>query len=414
MPLSESARPFAALAALAVLYSLLAFLRLRAVARSVTRAAPAPAPIGRRCGAARHRRRLRRRVAARAGDPRRFHPAGGCATGLRRLLPAALSQPNPAQDPDRGRRQRPQRVEQTHRADAGRERRRQSGDPRRHVAASARGARPRRGLRRGRHPARDRARRAQGHHRPYSDLRRCHLPVHLQNLGQRYRSRDQHAVLRARGWRRAHGRQPGQGDARVGESGRHSAAADLQPGRRLWQLHRAGGLRADPAADAAGRRVAADGGRAGAAGRWSIRERARPRRRAPDHLSAGARALFHRAAALLRIFHAWPAAAIVCARFAIRPRDKLHGPGGRRLVQAPGDPDPDLPRHQPAAAIPDGFLLAARGDPQVGAGRGLHLPVGFRDRRHRSHQSAGRQPCGRWFAIGAGSGASRSSISRSR
>jgi ABC-2 type transport system permease protein len=44
LPLSESARPFAALAALAVIYSLLALLRLRAVARSVTRSAPAPAP----------------------------------------------------------------------------------------------------------------------------------------------------------------------------------------------------------------------------------------------------------------------------------------------------------------------------------------------------------------------------------
>ena len=39
LPLSESARPFAALATLATLYSLLAFLRLRAVARSVTRSA---------------------------------------------------------------------------------------------------------------------------------------------------------------------------------------------------------------------------------------------------------------------------------------------------------------------------------------------------------------------------------------
>jgi ABC-2 type transport system permease protein len=44
LPLSESARPFAALATLAVLYSLLAFLALRMVARSMTRAAPAPAP----------------------------------------------------------------------------------------------------------------------------------------------------------------------------------------------------------------------------------------------------------------------------------------------------------------------------------------------------------------------------------
>jgi ABC-2 type transport system permease protein len=44
LPLSESARPFAALATLAVLYSLLAFLALRMVARSMNRAAPAPAP----------------------------------------------------------------------------------------------------------------------------------------------------------------------------------------------------------------------------------------------------------------------------------------------------------------------------------------------------------------------------------
>ena len=68
-----------------------------------------------------------------------------------------------------------------------------------------------------------------------------HIPVYadatylfiFRTLGKRYRSCDQHAVLRARGWWRAHGRQPGQGDARVGKSGRHSAAANLQPGRRL-------------------------------------------------------------------------------------------------------------------------------------------------------------------------------------
>jgi ABC-2 type transport system permease protein len=44
LPLSDSARPFAALATLAVLYSLLAFLRLGAIAPSITRSAPAPAP----------------------------------------------------------------------------------------------------------------------------------------------------------------------------------------------------------------------------------------------------------------------------------------------------------------------------------------------------------------------------------
>ena len=60
--------------------------------------------------------------------------------------------------------------------------------------------------------------------------------------------------VRARGGRRAHRWQPRQGDARRREPGRHPAAADLQPGRRLCELHRAGGLRADPAADAPDRR----------------------------------------------------------------------------------------------------------------------------------------------------------------
>src|SRR6516162_4485499 len=44
LPLSESACPFAALAALAVLYALLALVRLRSVAGSMTQSAPAPAP----------------------------------------------------------------------------------------------------------------------------------------------------------------------------------------------------------------------------------------------------------------------------------------------------------------------------------------------------------------------------------
>jgi ABC-2 type transport system permease protein len=44
LPLSDSARPFAALATLAALYTLLAVLRLRAIAGSTPRAAPEPAP----------------------------------------------------------------------------------------------------------------------------------------------------------------------------------------------------------------------------------------------------------------------------------------------------------------------------------------------------------------------------------
>ena len=45
LPLADSARPFAALAALATIYSLLAMLRLRSIARSRASAAPAPEPI---------------------------------------------------------------------------------------------------------------------------------------------------------------------------------------------------------------------------------------------------------------------------------------------------------------------------------------------------------------------------------
>jgi ABC-2 type transport system permease protein len=45
LPLAESARPFAALAALATIYSLLAMLRLRSIARRGASAAPAPEPV---------------------------------------------------------------------------------------------------------------------------------------------------------------------------------------------------------------------------------------------------------------------------------------------------------------------------------------------------------------------------------
>ena len=230
---------------------------------------------------------------------------------------------------------------------------------------------------------------------------------------QRHRGRDQYAVVRARRGRRAHRRQPGQGDARVGEPGRHPAAADLQPGRRLCQLHRAGGLRADPAADAADRRRDADRRGAGAGGRRRVRERARPRHRAPDHLSAGARALFHRAAARLWLFHARPSAAIVRARLAVHSRDQLHGPGGRRLVQAPGDADAHLPRHQPAAVLPHRLFLAARGDPRAGAGRRATSSRRISRSTASCASISWARACGRWRATGAGSGSWRSSISRS-
>jgi ABC-2 type transport system permease protein len=180
----------------------------------------------------------------------------------------------------------------------------------------------------------------------------------------------------------------------IREPGRHPAAADLQSGWRLCQLHRAGSFRADPATDAADRRVAPDGRHARSTRRWCVRHRARPRRRPPDHLSAGARALLRRIAALLRLFHARPAAATVRARIRVHAGDQLHGPGGRRLVQASGNTNAHFSRHQPAAAVPDRFFVAARSDSGAGAARRLHLPLLFRDRRARAHRPAGRESVG--------------------
>ncbi len=41
-----------------------------------------------------------------------------------------------------------------------------------------------------------------------------------------------------------------------------------------------------------------------------------------------------------------------------------------------------------------GFSWPREAYPQAGAGRRDHLPLGFRDRRHRAHRPAGRQPLG--------------------
>src|SRR5262249_33185349 len=142
LPLYDSARPFAVLAGLAALYTLLALLRLRAIAASTSPIAPEAEP------AAPSARRgvgggLPRRVAARARDPRRLHAPGPAAAGLRRLLPAAVSEPDPAQGPDRRSRQRSERTQPQHRADPGRQRRGQRGLASRDAGRRARGVRPR-------------------------------------------------------------------------------------------------------------------------------------------------------------------------------------------------------------------------------------------------------------------------------
>ena len=77
--------------------------------------------------AARHRRRLCRGVAARAGHARRVHAPSAGADRLRLLLPAALPQPDPAQDPDRRGRRRSERAQSQDRSDAGCKRRGQGG-----------------------------------------------------------------------------------------------------------------------------------------------------------------------------------------------------------------------------------------------------------------------------------------------
>ena len=143
------------------------------------------------------------------------------------------------------------------------------------------------------------------------------------------------------------------------EPGRHPAAAGFQPGRRLRQLHRPCCLRADPAADPAHRRRDADRRRAGAGERRRLRERVRPRHRAPDHLSARAGALLHRVAARLWVFHPRKSAATARAGVIVHSRDQLHGPGGGRLVQTTGDADPHLPGHQPASVLPHRLFVAA-------------------------------------------------------
>ena len=191
----ESARPFAALAGLAVLYALLALLRLRVtITRSVNRAAAAPAP------------------SAPAETPRGI--GGAFAAEWRRVLaiPGAfillvvaplvygksstrspisikILRKIPIAVVDNDLSELSRRIVQT--LDAQRCRTKVAISAR-HATASARSARPRRGLRRGRHPARDRARlTAQRHHRSRYSRSTPMRPTcsHLQNLGQRHRSR---------------------------------------------------------------------------------------------------------------------------------------------------------------------------------------------------------------------------------
>ena len=406
LPLSDSARPFAALAALAMLYTLL---RIPAPARDCRKHIPRGASAGTGGGAcctARHRRGFLRAEWRRVLGTRGAFILLVMAPLVYGLyLPAALPQPDSAQDPDRGRRQRPERAQPQDRANAGRERRGQGGGARRYARRGACGARPRRGLRRGRHPARDGARRAQGHGR--CTFRSTPMPPTCSS-SERRAAASRLRSIRSRPSSPRAARAPTAASSRrrsLLEPGRHPAAADLQPGRRLCKLHRAGGLRADPAADAADRRRGADG-----LARW---------RRASGGAFASVlgRGIAHltiflpRARALssscCRGSTASPrsaAPAVVRARLGFRSGNELHGPGSRRLVQASGDADAHLPRHQPAAVLPDRLCLAARSDPQ--AGRRPRATYSLRIWRSTASCASisWARACGRWRATGAGCG----------
>ena len=195
--------------------------------------------------------------------------------------------------------------------------------------------------------------------------------------------------------RRAHRRQPGQGVARGAEPGRHPAAADLQPGRRLRELCRTRSLRADPAADAADRRRDADRRRAGAGSGGAF---ASVLGRGIAHLTIYLPALALYFLVLPRVygFSVLGHPVAIASRWR---RCSFSRPASwaRRLgawFKRPETPTLIVLGHQPAAVLPGRLFLAARGDTEAGAGGGLHLPVGFRDRRHRAHRPAGREPVG--------------------
>ena len=105
LPVSDSAVPFAALAGLTVLFAGLALLRMASLKRKgwfeTARPAEQPEISGRTAG---HRRRLQGGVAARARNAERLQPAVPGSPGLRHLLSATLSEPDPSQASHRGRR----------------------------------------------------------------------------------------------------------------------------------------------------------------------------------------------------------------------------------------------------------------------------------------------------------------------
>jgi ABC-2 type transport system permease protein len=181
------------------------------------------------------------------------------------------------------------------------------------------------------------------------------------------------ALTSARLARRPLGRKPRQGTTGELEPGGRPPAADLQPGGRLCELHRPGGVYADPATNASDRCGDADRYGAGK-GRRNVCRRVRPRHRPSDHLPSGARALPHCAAALLRFFDTGTSSATLRPRHGFFACDQLHGAGDRGLVHAARKRDPPAACNQPASVLHRRLCVAARGDPRAGHRTGSDVP----------------------------------------
>ena len=139
--------------------------------------------------------------------------------------------------------------------------------------------------------------------------------------------------------------------ARGTEPGRHPAAAAVQPDRRLCQLYRPGGLRADPAADPADRRRDAERRRAAQLGRGGF-ARCRPRL---AHLTIYMPALLLYFIVLPRVygFSTLGNPLLLLAGDIVHSRHQLYRPGRGDMVQTTENAVPLFV----ATSLPQFFLI---------------------------------------------------------
>ena len=346
-PVANSARPFVILAALALLFGGLAWWRLAALARRkaggpARRGIRAAAPsLGAYHGIGRHRHR---RDSPRPGRPRRHGADGDRPTALWRLLPATLSRPDPSPSPDCRGRSRPDGAQPPARHGP------RCGCGRFEVAVRANTIAQAQQELFQRHvfgileiPP--------GTSREFLKGNAARLPAFVNSAYFLVFSRTLQGIVESAGTVTAelvsHGaRSGGEADRllAVDQPGLGPCRAAVQPDGRLCQLCRAGGLRADPAADAADRR--GDAGRGGlrerrqngAAGTRLRHRRPRPGSRPSDHLYSGPAALSRDLAADLRLLDAGKTARSVPLRGHLHPGHQLLRPGRRHLVQATAKP----------------------------------------------------------------------------